>query len=287
MIEWVVLIVLVGGILWFMGQQEQEKRDNPRLTSVIRALRRLHKYNWKLLVRPTGQIAGVVVREEPWFDSSYQLKRRRLVYYDLDGDELKEPRDYVNRKTNELEDLIVIEADGGIALTQSHGNGSEMTPILFGWQANKIKRSHDDYVALEREMRDFQRKYDVMERNYKSLQRELNLIRRERDNLENQIQEFREANTILTETNERLRARVQAAEAARDMLIDEFKSLKSRHRELTKEVDDILKRARERQRMAIRLGAVKVEKKEETKPEEAKPEEVKPEQLPEVAKGGL
>jgi len=221
--------------------------------SVISTLKLLERKGWKLLVRPNGQIAGVIEREEEFFDESLEMQRKRFVFYDMDGKLNKEEKDIFNKMTNSLESVVPIEHNGGIALTKK---GSKLTEIFVGNVFKNYKELEDMVIALKDEMNRREKQHKTELENYKSLQFRFNDLLRKSERLEGQMIELRRSNDALVDLNERLRARTMAAEARVQMLLGELKLFKDRHGDLAEEIDEILQKARERHRKEIAIGAV-------------------------------
>jgi hypothetical protein len=220
-------------------------------------LKVLDKQGWKLLVRPDGGIDGVILREEPYFDER-DIKRRRFVVVKPNGSIDKEERDFINPKKMSLVDIIAMEKDGGIALTMRSNPKGEIKPILFGHQAQAMTTNEEDYQALKTEIEDLRTKYEETKTRHDKLAVEASQLRTQVETSEKTIQEFRSANETLRELNERLATHNTLLEARLNLLETELESLGKRHKELTKEVEEILSRARERERVAVKMGVPKV-----------------------------
>ena len=220
-------------------------------------LKVLKKYGWKLLVRPDGSIDGVILREEPYFDER-DIKRRRFVVIKPDGSIDKEERDFLNPKRMSLMDIIAMEKEGGVAVTMRSNPKGEIKPILFGHQAQEMVTNEEDYKALQAEIDDLRTKYEQTKTQYDKLAVEASTLRTKLETAEKTAQEFRAANETLRELNERLITHNSLLEARLKLLETELESLGKRHKELTKEVEEILSRARERERMAVKIGVPKV-----------------------------
>jgi len=234
----------------------------------IEGLNSIAESGKKILVKPNGQLAGVVEREEPYYDEEYEMKRRRFVYTDLDGNERKEPRDGVSKKTMKKVDLVPIEFDGGAAVTQLSNPDGELLPIIVGKEAEEKRVSEEDYEALQSRLNKLEREHDQKESRRRELLKRVERLRRQRDNLEDDVSDFADSNEELGRSNERLRARVRGAESKADMLEDEFARLAERYEQVQEDVDDILSRAQERERKAIDMGATPEQAPKEEEAEE-------------------
>ena len=236
--------------------------------SVVSMVKTLKRKGWRLLVRPNGEIAGVVEREEQFFDESVGIPRKRFILFGMDGKETKEERDSANPKTRQVEDIIAIEKDGGIVLTKK---GSKLTEILVGSYPTHIKDLKDTIKGIQDELEDREEEYKTVTENYKSLQFKFNDSIKSIERLEGQLVELRRTNESLLDSNEKFRTRTMAAEARVDMLILHLKLFKERHDDMATEVDEILDKAKERHRKEVVVGGVESpipppKPKEETAP---------------------
>jgi len=238
-------------MVWKAPKHEIE----PELRNELDALKRIREGGRKILVRPNGEIAGIVVKEEPYQDPERNRKRRRLVYYGTDGELHKEPRDGFSKKTDEKIDLITgVEMDGGVALTQLTNPGGDVQPIITGPDAERIKVAEEDYKALDSEYRRLEKEYKSKERNYRKLQKQRSAIETERDELEEDLEDISEDNERLTSLVRKHKTRANAAEMEKDMLKREMRGLAERHEQLEQEVQEALESSRERAKAEIQAA---------------------------------
>lgn len=236
----------------------------------------LEKSGKKLLVRPDGSIAGVVLGEEAYQDERFGIKRRRYIMRGMDGKIHKEPRDAVNVKRGGIDDIIAIERDGGAAVTMlKNPDGGGLDIILTGQQAALLKRDSDDMEAIQRNMDRLNDQYKVMDRNYKIQQKSMAIVVAERGRLSEDLVDFRESNDTLAHANDRLSARLKGAETVLEVMNDELNRFKKRRKDSEDEIDAILKKAKEMGRVKVEMGITDEKlvpaKKKKEKPEEKPP----------------
>lgn len=264
----VVSFALLAGLLLLLANRTGG--NHPQ--EVISALKNIQEDNHRILVRPSGEIAGLIPPngEEKYHDDQYNMKRERIKYYDVEGEINAEPRDGVNKKLGKKVDLIPIEHQGGIALTEIMNPDGERKPIITGNQAQRIQQKYEDTEALKREVDRTQKEYRTKERNYQGLQEKLNNIKEERNQLENDIENFRTANERLNSENDSLKARAMAAEAKANQLQREMHAIGKRHEDLMDEIAGAIKSAGEiRQAKLVEAEAEGfVEEKEATEVEQ-------------------
>lgn len=253
-----ILIVIMLCLLIYLGRPIKKAVPN----HLLLALKELQKKNWKLLVRPSGDIAGIIHAEEPYIDEAHDIKRRRFRFCDLDGKERTEPRDGVNIKRGSIEDLIPIEKDGGVAITML-SNPGDIVPIITGPQAAEMKTGVDDDSALKREYDRIQKEYLQKDRNYQDLQQKCSRLLEQVNDHRTTIEDLEEGNVRLIQLNRRIEGRLAGQEAMNTALERELKSFGERHKELQEEVQNALRKARERSKetMMIRAGEVEAEDK--------------------------
>lgn len=273
---WILLAAAILLVVAHATLSHKHEAPSPPLW-MIQPLNRLRKEGQKLLVKPNGQIVGVVERDSiPFYDERHKVKRSKIVYYDLDGKKREEPRDAVSKKTGQVVDLVTdVEKDGGVMLTQLSNPDGTIVHFVTGPEAERIVAENEDLKAMEGERRRMEDEYKTKDRNYRRLQREISRVKQEREQLEEDLKDFSESNERLNSLNAKLNARIRGEEARANMLEGELKALMERHKNLTEEVNKILASARTRRKEEIKLGLGEKLAEETKPPAEAKPKEAK------------
>jgi len=174
MIEWVVMGLLFVLICLLIPRSD---RGGKRFLPL---LRELDRSKLKLLVRPDGRVEGVIEGEKPWWDERNRVKRRRFVYLDLKGETREEPRDRV-KKSGEIEDVVPIEREGGIALTELLG--SERRPVYVGDLPSRLRSMEEDWEVLDRNIQRQNKRVQSFRKRVQRLEGELSVLRDENGEL--------------------------------------------------------------------------------------------------------
>lgn len=277
LVDTILLLALVA-VAFLAGLliKAAPKRVEP--LKILQSLKTISEEGWKLLTRPNGQIVGLIPPgsegEKPYHDTRFNIKRRRFHYFTLSGEKDEEPRDGVNRKTGQLEDIIPIESDGGIALTELANPSGKLEPILVGTRAERLKDKADESQAVRRELQRIGEEYRTKDRNYRRLQIKINNLKQEKDELAEDLENFRNLNERLGAENETFRTVVSAAKAESRQLRDAMEAMAERHADLADEIKKSLKAAREIKVAKYEAaGAEAVPKKVEAKKAEEEEEE--------------
>jgi len=244
---WIVGLAFIVILVALIAKRRTAPKNDERLKRFSSALSWLRDEGHKILVRPSGDIAGVVFDEERYHDEAHaNKKRRRFKYYDLNGEERTDPADAYNEETGEIEDIVSIERDGGVAITWLNNPDGELRPVFTGPTARRIKVKSDDYKALATELENMKEDYRSKDDAYRELQDKVSRLEREKSEMEDEVEDYSKNFERMMGLVRKLKAQRRGAEIRASMLEDELETLGARHEELTEEVQEAIEEARER-----------------------------------------
>jgi len=246
---WIAGLALAFAVLFIVliTRKRTTSEEEEKLKRFSSALSWLRDEGHKILVRPSGDVSGVIYDEERYHDEAHDgKKRRRFRYYDLDGEDRTDPADAYNSETGKVEDIVSIEKDGGAAVTWLANPEGELEPIMTGSMAEKLKVDRDDYQALAAEFENMKEDYRSKDRAYRKLQNKVSRLEREKSEMEDEVEDYSQNFERMMGLVRKLRARLRGTEARATMLEEELESLGARHEDLTEETQEAIEKARER-----------------------------------------
>ena len=242
-----LLIILIVGIIGFIAGAAYVKKKEVKWGDVLKGLRKIKDNNAKILTRPTGEIAGLIPPkgEKPYTDQRFDEKRWKFKYYNLRGKVESEPRDVYNKKRGEPEDIVPIEFDGGIALTELNNPDKTLSTIITGSQANNLKEQIDQSQAIRRELGRIQNKLNQKDKRNRKLVNKVNNLSQEKEELEEDMENFRTTNERLRKQYESWRQMAIGAKAEIEQMEKELREIRDSRDEFAELIQPIIKSAKE------------------------------------------
>jgi len=174
-----------------------------------KALKALHEYDCKLLVRVDGfTLVGIISKIKKEYDSQMGKDRKWAVGITMDGEIFEEPIDRKNPKKGGLEDIIQRDTPF-MMVTARNSSDPDDSDKNFSWLPNKFSMSRmkaieDENIAQIRILNSMKDEFDSQMKKMKRLRMASQIAEEENQNLEHTVFELSQRTSRIERENQEL-----------------------------------------------------------------------------------